>query len=150
MQDRQSSEKALAARLGPVSRSWQQLADSALSSLGVSNSSGWALVHLLRLGRAVRQGDLARAINVTEPSLVRTLHLLEDAGLLERVADDNDRRAKHLRLTQEGLVAAQRIDKRLIELRASLLDGIPTEDVETVVRVLDRISARIAESAARQ
>lgn len=150
MQDRQSSEKALAARLGPVSRSWQQLADSALSSLGVSNSSGWALVHLLRLGRAVRQGDLARAINVTEPSLVRTLHLLEDAGLLERVADDNDRRAKHLRLTEEGLVAAKRIDKRLIELRASLLDGISTKDVETVVRVLDRISARIAESPARQ
>ncbi|WP_334182271.1 MarR family winged helix-turn-helix transcriptional regulator [Novosphingobium sp.] len=150
MQDRQSSEKALAARLGPVSRSWQQLADSALSSLGVSNSSGWALVHLLRLGNEVRQGDLARVINVTEPSLVRTLHLLEDAGLVERRADDSDRRAKHLRLTDEGVVAAKRIDKRLIELRASLLDGIPTEDVETVVRVLDRIAARIAESAARQ
>jgi MarR family transcriptional regulator for hemolysin len=150
MQDRQSSEKALAARLGPVSRSWQQLADSALSSLGVSNSSGWALVHLLRLGNEVRQGDLARVINVTEPSLVRTLHLLEDAGLVERRADDSDRRAKHLRLTEEGVVAAKRIDKRLIELRASLLDGIPTEDVETVVRVLDRIAARIAESAARQ
>jgi MarR family transcriptional regulator for hemolysin len=150
MQDRQSSEKALAARLGPDSRSWQQLADSALSSLGVSNSSGWALVHLLRLGNEVRQGDLARVINVTEPSLVRTLHLLEDAGLVERRADDSDRRAKHLRLTDEGVVAAKRIDKRLIELRASLLDGIPTEDVETVVRVLDRIAARIAESAARQ
>jgi MarR family transcriptional regulator for hemolysin len=150
MQDRQSSEKALAARLGPVSRSWQQLADSALSSLGVSNSSGWALVHLLRLGDDVRQGDLARAINVTEPSLVRTLHLLEDAGLVERVADDSDRRAKNLRLTEDGIIAARRIDKRLIELRASLLDGIPTEDVETVVRVLDRIAARIAESAARQ
>lgn len=150
MQDRQSSEKALAARLGPVSRSWQQLADSALSSLGVSNSSGWALVHLLRLGDDVRQGDLARVINVTEPSLVRTLHLLEDAGLVERVADDSDRRAKKLRLTAEGVTAARRIDKRLIELRASLLDGIPTEDVETVVRVLDRIAARIAESAARQ
>jgi MarR family transcriptional regulator for hemolysin len=150
MQDRQSSEKALAARLGPVSRSWQQLADSALSSLGVSNSSGWALVHLLRLGDDVRQGDLARVINVTEPSLVRTLHLLEDAGLVERVADDSDRRAKNLRLTEDGIIAARRIDKRLIELRASLLDGIPTEDVETVVRVLDRIAARIAESAARQ
>jgi MarR family transcriptional regulator for hemolysin len=150
MQDRQSSEKALAARLGPVSRSWQQLADSALSSLGVSNSSGWALVHLLRLGNEVRQGDLARAINVTEPSLVRTLHLLEEAGLVERIADDSDRRAKHLRLTDEGAAAARRIDKRLIELRATLLDGIPGEDVETVVRVLDRIAARIAESAARQ
>lgn len=150
MQDRQSSEKALAARLGPVSRSWQQLADSALSSLGVSNSSGWALVHLLRLGDEVRQGDLARVINVTEPSLVRTLHLLEDAGLVERRADDSDRRAKNLCLTEEGAAAARRIDKRLIELRASLLDGIPTEDVETVVRVLDRIAARIAESAARQ
>ncbi|MBO9725543.1 MAG: MarR family transcriptional regulator [Novosphingobium sp.] len=150
MQDRQSSEKALAARLGPVSRSWQQLADSALSSLGVSNSSGWALVHLLRLGDEVRQGDLARVINVTEPSLVRTLHLLEDAGLVERRADDSDRRAKNLCLTEEGAAAARRIDKRLIELRASLLDGIPTEDVETVVRVLDGIAARIAESAARQ
>ncbi|TCM32508.1 MarR family transcriptional regulator [Novosphingobium aerophilum] len=126
------------------------MADSALSSLGVSNSSAWALVHLLRLGDEVRQGDLARVINVTEPSLVRTLHLLEDAGLVERHADDSDRRAKHLRLTEEGSIVAKRIDKRLIELRATLLDGIPTEDVETVVRVLDRIAARIAESAARQ
>lgn len=140
-------ERALAERLLPVSRSWRQLADDALSSLGISNSSGWALVHLLRQGKTVRQSELARIVGITEPSLVRTLNLLEGAGLIERIADETDRRAKHLALRPEGEALAERIDTRLNALRASLLDGIPDEDLETTVAVLDRIAARVAESS---
>lgn len=149
MQDRRQRERALAEKLAPVSRSWLQLADDTLSSLGVSNSSGWALVHLLRLGKTVRQSELARVVGVTEPSLVRTLNLLEGAGLIERIADETDRRAKHLSLTGEGEALAERIDKRLITLRVSLLDGITDEELETTVAVLDRIAARVAESSGK-
>lgn len=149
MQDRRLRERALAERLLPISRSWRQLADDALSSLGISNSSGWALVHLLRLGKTVRQSELARVVGVTEPSLVRTLNLLESAGLIERIADETDRRAKHLSLTPEGEVRAEGIDMRLNALRARLLDGISDADLETTVAVLDGIAARVAESSGK-
>ena len=115
----------------------------------MSKSSGWALVHLLRLGKTVRQSELARVVGVTEPSLVRTLNLLEGAGLIERIADETDRRAKHLSLTGEGEALAERIDKRLITLRVSLLDGITDAELETTVAVLDRIAARVAESSGK-
>ncbi|MFC0683844.1 MarR family winged helix-turn-helix transcriptional regulator [Novosphingobium clariflavum] len=149
MQERRKRERAFAERLAPVSRSWRQLADDALSSLGISNSSGWALVHLLRLGKTVRQSELARVVGVTEPSLVRTLNLLEGAGLAVRIADETDRRAKHLSLTAEGEALAERIDARLNTLRAGLLGGITDADLETTVAVLDRIAARVAESSSK-
>lgn len=145
MADRQSLERALATRMNPTSRAWQRLADATLASLDISNSTGWALVYLQRLGEETRQADLARAVGVTEASLVRTLHALEDAGLVERVADMRDRRANRLRLTNFGVSLASRIDKRLAALRSELLDGVSDEALETTLAVLDHLAVRLAQ-----
>lgn len=144
MQDRRQRELALAERLAPVSRAWKQIADEALSSLGVSESSGWALVHVLRMGQEVRLNELARRIGVSEPSLVRTINLLEGAGLIIRSTDAGDRRAKRIILSQEGERTAKRIETRLLALRADLLKDIADEDLEVAVSVLDMIADRIA------
>ncbi|WP_084253226.1 MarR family transcriptional regulator [Sphingomonas pituitosa] len=131
--------------MNPTSRAWQRLADATLASLDISNSTGWALVYLQRLGEETRQADLARAIGVTEASLVRTLHALEDAGLVQRVVDAQDRRANRLRLTHSGVSLALRIDTRLATLRSELLDGVSDAALETTLQVLDHLAARLAE-----
>lgn len=128
----------------PLSRAWLRLGDRVLAELGVSSSSGWALVHLRRIGNDTRQADLARAIGITEASLVRTLHQLEGAGKIVRVADPTDRRANRLRLTPEGRTLAAEIDDRLIALRSELLSGISSADLEGVARVFDLVATRIA------
>ena len=145
MADRQTQERALATRMNPVSRAWQRLGDAALASLDISSSTGWTLVYLQRLGEDTRQADLARAVGVTEASLVRTLHALEDGGLVERVADPRDRRANRLRLTNSGVSLASRIDARLAAQRSELLDGVSDEALETTLAVLDHLAARLAE-----
>ena len=145
MAERQQIEHALATRMSPIARAWQRLADATLASLGISNSSGWALVHLERLGPETRQRELARAIGVSEASLVRTLHQLERAGLIMRRTDPGDRRTNRLALTEAGAALAARIDARLIALRHDLLDGVAESDIATAVRVLDTVAARIAE-----
>ncbi|GAM06035.1 MULTISPECIES: MarR family winged helix-turn-helix transcriptional regulator [Novosphingobium] len=132
-----------------LARSWRQLADRVLASLEISNSTGYALLHLERRGGGMRQSDLAREIGITEASLVRTLQHLERAGLVSREGDPEDGRAKILDLTGEGAGLARKIDARLIELRAELLDGISEEDLATTVEVLDLIAARINERRAR-
>lgn len=147
--DRQSLERALATRMNPTSRAWQRLADATLASLDISNSAGWALVYLQRLGEETRQADLARAIGVTEASLVRTLHALEDAGLVQRVVDESDRRANRLRLTISGVALAGRIDTRLATLRSALLDGVSDAALETTLQVLEHLAARLAERQLR-
>lgn len=137
-------EFALATGIRPIAGAWQRLADAALASLDISNSQGWALVHLARLGAKTRQGDLARAIGITEASLVRTLHLLERAGFVTRRPDPEDRRTNRLALTEAGATIAEGIDARLVALRAELLDGIADADLAITVRTLDLVGQRIA------
>ncbi len=132
-----------------LARTWRQLADRVLASLEISNSSGYALLHLERMGPGTRQSDLARQIGITEASLVRTLQHLERAGLVERVADPEDGRAKMLHLTRQGGTLAGRIDTRLKELRNELLEGIADSELETTARVLDVVARRIGERRVR-
>lgn len=149
MSERSKLANDLATQLAPVARSWRQLADRILASLAISNSAGWALVRLKRLGAGTRQADLARAIGITEASLTTTIRQLEATGLVERLADEQDRRANPLHLTQEGTRIARKADARLVALRAELLDGIPDADLETTVRVIGTIGARVADMRAR-
>ncbi|WP_159982796.1 MULTISPECIES: MarR family winged helix-turn-helix transcriptional regulator [unclassified Novosphingobium] len=149
MTDRITLSHEFATQLSPVSRAWLQLADRILGSLAISNSAGWALVHLERLGKGARQGDLARAIGITEASLVRTMQQLERGGLVERRPDEEDRRANRLHLTPEGKELARKADKRLIELRVELLQGVPDEELEAAVRLLGIVSERAAEMRSR-
>ncbi|TYC86145.1 MarR family transcriptional regulator [Novosphingobium sp. BW1] len=149
MPHRDSLSAALPANVMTLARIWRQLADRVLASLEISNSTGYALLHLERRGGGVRQSDLAREIGITEASLVRTLQHLERAGLVSREGDPEDGRAKILDLTGEGVRLARKIDARLIELRAELLYGISEEDLATTVEVLDVVAARINERRAR-
>ncbi|CAN5412849.1 MarR family transcriptional regulator [soil metagenome] len=142
---RKELERKLATQLSPMSRAWMQLADQVLALLGVSNSTGWCLVWLDRLGDNVRQADLARAIGVREASLVRTLHQLETAGFVQRQTDPEDRRANHLLLTVEGRALSGRIEARLVELRRDILADLSTDDIEATVRVCEALTKSIAE-----
>lgn len=130
-------------RLAPLARRVQRVADEALAEMGVSQSSGWALVWLGRLGADVKQRDLARALDITEASLVRTLDQLEAAGLVRRRSAPEDRRTNRLALTQEGARLTARIDARLSALRADLLENISSADLETAIRVLDHVTVAI-------
>ncbi|WP_260924094.1 MarR family winged helix-turn-helix transcriptional regulator [Novosphingobium sp. 9] len=132
-------------RIAPIGRAWQLLANVELESLGVSESEGRALVYLESGEPGMRQGDLARITGVTEASIARTVKHLEAAGLVERVADEHDGRARQLSLTAEGLELAQRLDARLARLRAELLEGLPSEALKGMIAVFDQFSARISE-----
>jgi MarR family transcriptional regulator for hemolysin len=149
MTDRLALAHEFATQLSPISRAWRQHADRILASLEISNSAGWALVHLERLGQGARQGDLARAIGITEASLVRTVQQLEREGLVERRADEDDRRANRLHLTAEGRTLARKAEKRLIELRVDLLEGVSDADLEVAVRLFDTVAARAADLRSR-
>jgi len=149
MPDRESLTAALPAHILSLARSWRQLADKVLASLEISNSNGYALLHLERMGQGVRQSDLAREIGITEASLVRTLQHLERVDLVRRDADPEDGRAKTLHLTEEGSRLARLIDCRLIELRKELLHDVSDEDLHTTLRVLETVATRIADRRAR-
>lgn len=138
-----SAKRDIAQIIPPLSRSWHQRADVLLAEFGVSNSMAWCLIHLDRLGPAVRQIELAQAVGITQPSIVRVLDQLEAAGLVSRQPDPDDKRSNRLILTDAGNAQCGLIEQRLVTLREKLFDGISDEDVETTRRVLFTLADRV-------
>jgi MarR family transcriptional regulator for hemolysin len=147
--NRSELERHLARQINLISRTWQQAADQVLAQLGVSSSTGWCLIYVDRLGEDVRQSDLARALSIRDASLVRLLHQLEAAGLIERETNTTDRRVNHVVLTEQGRMLSRRIEDELARQRASFLEGVDDPDIEATLRVCEALSARIGDRYSR-
>lgn len=141
-------QKQVAHKLPLVSRSWRQLADDALAEHRVSNSMAWCLIHLDRLGPQSRQTELAQAIGITPSTAVRVLDQLENAGLIERALDPDDKRSRLISLSPAGRELVGKIEARLADLRGELFHDVPEGDIETTLRVLETLSRRLAERRA--
>lgn len=126
-------------RLGRLSRWWRGQIDERLRPLNLTQARWIVLVNLRRGGEGMLQKDLARFIGVEGPTLVRVLDYLEQVSLIERKADESDRRAKSVHLTDAGRRKLQEIDALTINLRDHLLEGISDQDLQTCIDVFERI-----------
>jgi MarR family transcriptional regulator for hemolysin len=142
-------KRALAHRMAMVARNWRRLADGELAQFGVSNSAGWCLIHIDRMGPAVRQTDLADALDISQPSLVRTIDQLQAADLVARVPHPEDKRSNLVGLTPAGQELVGRIETKLDALRGQLLDGVSDDALEIALWVIDMLNLRISEYKAQ-
>lgn len=77
---------------------------AALEDRGVVGLSSGHAATLMLVGRSgARLTDLAGQAGVTKQSMMQMIDGLESAGLVRRVADPEDARAKTVRLTARGL-----------------------------------------------
>ena len=96
------------------------------------------LVHLAKDG-ARRAGALAEAVHSDPSTVSRQVAHLVQLGLVERVADPHDARAKDLQLTGRGRALLADVEEIYAELEAgwaATLGGVEPlrRDLETVVR----------------
>jgi MarR family transcriptional regulator for hemolysin len=126
-------------QLSRVPRLWRAVIDHRLAPLGLTQTRWITLYHLWRLGDGQPQCDLARAIGVEAPSLVRTLDQLADQGLIERRPCEQDRRTKRVYLTQEATPLIERIDDVVTQARHEMLAGLSDSEVEQLSALLARI-----------
>lgn len=126
-------------QLSRLPRLWRAVIDERLAPLGLTQTRWVTLYHLWRLGDGQPQCDLARAIGVEAPSLVRTLDQLSEQGLVERRPCDQDRRTKRVYLTAAATPLLERIDDVVREARNEMLAGLEEAEVTTLADLLSRI-----------
>lgn len=143
MISRAEAEAEFARRILPLARRWRAEADRAVADLGLSDATGWLLLHVGRLGDGVRQTELAVALDIQGASLVRLVDQLEAAGLAERRTDARDRRANRIFLTEPGRAMVGRIETSLRAIRHHLFEGVEDEDLDTANRVLAWLDQRM-------
>lgn len=126
-------------RLVQMAHRWRRVLDESLRPTGLSQSTWRTLFHLAHLGDGILQKDLAIAIGIEGPSLVRLLDNLEKDGLIERRAAASDRRGKTLHLTEQGRARHREVMEIANDVRAQLLDGSSDADIRTCLKVFDDI-----------
>lgn len=134
-------ELSLAERVGRLHRLWRTVADLELAPLGLTHPRWTALWKLSRLGGHLSQKTFAEALEIELPSLMRTLGLLEEQGLVERHCCCKDKRARIVTLTPEGKALLDQIEDRIMDIRRDLLTGISQRELEQFEDIVHRISA---------
>jgi MarR family transcriptional regulator, transcriptional regulator for hemolysin len=126
-------------QLSRLPRLWRAIIDERLAPLGLTQTRWVTLYHLWRLGDGQPQCDLARAIGVEAPSLVRTLDQLSRQGLVERRPCDQDRRTKRVYLTPAATPLLERIDAVVREARREMFEGMSDQELATLAELLSRM-----------
>lgn len=131
--------------LARLVRIWRALIDQRLKPLELTQTHWVTLHNIHQLPPEQSQIQLAKAIGIEQPSLVRTLDQLEEKGLIVRSTCANDRRAKRIRLTQEAEPIINQVEHVIDATRDDILAGISQEEVKKLVTLIARLEKNIAE-----
>ncbi|QEA40379.1 transcriptional regulator SlyA [Pistricoccus aurantiacus] len=130
-------------RLNRVPRIWRAILDQRLAPLGLTQTRWITLYHLAHLGDGQPQCDLARAIGVEAPSLVRTLDQLAEQKLIERRPCEQDRRTKRIFLTAKAAPLLKQIDQVVDTARREILAGLDEDELAKFEELLSRIEKNV-------
>lgn len=88
--------------------------------------------------------QLSDVLPADAPRISRLVSKLVDRGLLRRRRRTDDRRVVLLRLTQQGKDLSEELRQRVSEHESRLLEGVSSEELETLRAVTSKILANHA------
>lgn len=136
-------ESTLGSDLSRLVRVWRALIDQRLKPLELTQTHWVTLYNIHRLPPDQSQIQLAKAIGIEQPSLVRTLDQLENKGLITRHICANDRRAKRIKLTDDAEPVIKEVTGVISLTRSEILDGISTDEIALLTNLVERLEQNI-------
>ena len=131
--------------LSRLVRIWRALIDQRLKPLDLTQTHWVTLHNIHQLPLEQSQIQLAKAIGIEQPSLVRTLDQLEEKGLITRTTCAHDRRAKRIKLTQQAEPVIQQVEHVIDITRDDILSGISRDEINQMVSLIARLEKNILE-----
>lgn len=141
-QSKHDLEAAFTMELSTAARKMRNLFDSRVRERGLTLARARVLV-LLTQQRDWNQRELADALEIEHPSVVRLLDGLEKQGLIYRSAVESDRRAKRIELTDEAQAQVRELQEITRHMRSELLQRVDRQSLETALSVLQEVSETV-------
>jgi len=107
----------------------------------------WKVLFRLERQPGLRQIELADMLDVEPITLSRIVDRLEEAGLVERLADPSDRRAWRLHITAQARPLVEKLHAIADEMIAEAFAGIDPRDIEITRKVLGRARENASHAA---
>ncbi|WP_312947361.1 transcriptional regulator SlyA [Superficieibacter sp.] len=142
-------ESPLGSDLARLVRIWRALIDHRLKPLELTQTHWVTLHNIHQLPPEQSQIQLAKAIGIEQPSLVRTLDQLEEKGLISRQTCANDRRAKRIKLTEKAEPLIAQMEDVISETRGEILSGFSPEEMDALIDMIRRLEQNIIELQAK-
>jgi DNA-binding MarR family transcriptional regulator len=112
----------------------------ALKPVGI-DAREFTLLRFVAASEGSSQQALAERLAIPPSRMVALVDHLEEAGLLERRPDPEDRRVRGLHLTRKGRGALERAGKIAIDYETRLCVGINREERELLIDLLQKLQA---------
>jgi DNA-binding MarR family transcriptional regulator len=110
----------------------------ALAPVGIDPRE-FMLLRFVAASEGQAQQTLAERLTIPPSRMVALVDRLEEAGLLERRPDPEDRRVRGLHLTRKGRGALERAAKIAIDYETELCAGINREERELLIDLLQKL-----------
>lgn len=117
--------------------------DARMEPMGLSSAQWRPLLLLHGAVGPMTQVQIARALGLESPTVVRLLDRLVEKGWVHRRNCPGDRRAYHVELTVAAHALCADIEQVLTELRASVLADISRADLMQAVDMMERVQDRL-------
>jgi MarR family transcriptional regulator, organic hydroperoxide resistance regulator len=128
--------------VGRACQLMQQALTRALGPLEIKPPHLDILVNLYRFG-GISQQELARKLLVGRSNMSMLLPQMEKRGLLERRADQRDKRILRLFLTDEGRTLSEQAMVIQTDLIEQMLSATPLEDCTLMAESMERLIQRM-------
>lgn len=123
-----------------ASRLRRTVMDQHLKPLGITRSQWWVLSQVDRdTGAGFSQIELARLLDVGKVTLGGLIDRLESNGLVTRVPDTEDRRAKRVKLSRKGRKLLERIEHVSLEVNRRIMEGISSDEEDQLITILTKM-----------
>jgi len=130
--------------IGETAHALRKAFDRLAVGLGVTRAQ-WKVLFKLTRAPGLRQVELADLMELEPITLCRIIDRLEEAQLVERVRDPEDRRAWRLHVTKKARPLVEKLRAIGADLVEQAFGGIDPKEIETTRKVL----AQARENAGR-
>lgn len=119
-----------------------------VEDLGITPAQGRVLRVVGRCATPPRMGEVAARLHIAPRSLTDLVDPLEEAGLLRRTPDPDNRRSVLLDLTEAGAAVLEDLRRRSRETAATAFGVLPVEDRRRLLELLRRLGEALGEGPA--
>ncbi len=126
-----------------ISRLMRRRFDARAREIGVTRAQ-WHTMFVVLRNEGINQGGLAEQMEIEPITACRMIDRLEDAGLLERRHDPDDRRVRRIYLTEAARPLIDQLEIIGAEVTENALAGLSPDEREKLSEILGKIRSNLA------
>jgi len=137
------SDEQIARLLFDTTRMWRAQLNTVLAQYELT-ASAWSVIRVLRdEGQGRTQKELASALAIEGPTLVKLLDSLERLNWIERRVAPTDRRAKTIWLIDSALPQIKEADEKLGMVRHAILDVFDEQERNDFTKLMGKVKQNL-------